>query len=218
MLLRHWFSLDSRWDQSDLLMSGIDLYTARGRTHPSGTGTSSRFWTLHKPLFSSPSFSSSSSKTGSTTAILFFCFQCSCWRDVAQVNAWRHWLPLLCSTALRHHNCQMIQAGCSLCPNQGSSFEQGIRCSSRFATKLLWMNFYFHSMFLLWCWCLRIQVKSENLFLLKNGISSEILCCPPTMTSPCHDLVWTEDLSHQDHRQFKAIGMCTKCVAINMFK
>ena len=64
----------SRWNQSDLLVSRIDLYTGKGRTHPSGTGTSSRFWTLHKPLFSSPSFSSSSSKTGSTTAIIFFFF------------------------------------------------------------------------------------------------------------------------------------------------
>ena len=68
-------------------------------THPSGTGTSSRFWTLHSPLFSSPSFSSNSSKTGSTTAIF---------RGVAQVRCGK-WMLLSEAASAPLHNVYIEQ-------------------------------------------------------------------------------------------------------------
>ena len=130
----------------------IDMYRAPtsyiSQTHPSGTGTSSRFWTLQRPLFSSPSFSSSSSNTGSTTAILLL--SRSCWRDVKQVNAGIGSTALAppsssssssscCSSALRHHICtsQVTQAAfCAVCVQTKEWDAQKI-CNT--VRKLLWI-------------------------------------------------------------------------------
>ena len=93
--------------------SGLD---SDKNTHPSGTGTSSRFWTLHRPLFSSPSFSSSSWKTGSTTAMILWSLDTKQDERVPpSVTAFVQLPPpLLLRLASPPPSCQMTQTGCSL--------------------------------------------------------------------------------------------------------